>query len=369
MRIGTSVGVGNPTETVYATQVLKAFYQWNSYCAVQNTGADAFAVNAYYYDATGAQVDVDTQTIQGYSSFIFDQGDDGELPANFNGSAKFVGDADHPLAVVCNFYNSGASAGDSQFQSYNGMGVGGSTIYVPRIVKDYYNYQSGLRVQNISASEQISVTVVFNFGGTEYTLVSPDFGPGQAWGPYMGTPGHLVGATPSMDSVSGSGSAIVSVNNAGGDKLIIATVNEDNRVSPAGRGATYEGALASEGSGTLVFPQVLAEYYGYSGGIQVAKVEAGTSTCFANYSAFGGIAAFSEPFTLTDANPAWDQFAPNASGMNAGPSNDNYSGSVTVNCTGARVIGISNSSFRGDVDTRYPTLEGDSSTTARGINK
>jgi hypothetical protein len=369
MRVGTSVGVGNPTETVYATQLLKAFSGWNSYCAVQNTGMDPVTVNATFYGSNGAVAFTKSQSIPGYSSYIFDQGEEAGLGTTFNGSAKFVGDTTHPLAVVCNFYNSGADANTAQFHSYNGMGTGGTAVYIPRVVKDYYNYQSGMKVQNISASTPLSVTVVFNFNGTNYTLVSPSIGPGQSWGPYMGSAAQLAGATPSMTGVAGSGSAVVSVNNPSGDKLIIATVNEDNRVSPAGRGVTYEGALASDATGTLVFPQVAAEYYGYSSGIQVAKVEAGTSTCSANYSAYGPVAAFSVPFSLSDTNPSWSQFAPAASGMIAGISNDNYSGAVTVNCTGARVIGISNLSFRADRDTRYTVLTGDSFTTARGINK
>lgn len=368
MRVGTSVGVGNPTETVYATQLLKAYSGWNSYCAVQNTGSDAVTVNATFYNAAGAVAFTKSQSIPGYSSFIFDQGEEAGLGATFNGSAKFAGDASHPLAVVCNFYNSGADANTAQFHSYNGMGTGGTEVHLPRVVKDYYNYQSGLKVQNIG-TVSLAVTVVFNFKGTNYTLISPNIGPGQSWGPYMGAPSQLAGATPSLADVSGSGSAVVTVNTPGAGKLIVATVNEDNRVNPAGRGITYEGALPTEGTGTLVFPQVTSEYYGYSSGIQIAKVEAGPSTCTANYGASGSVAAFSVPFSLTDANPSWSQFAPAASGMTAGPSNDNYSGAVTVNCTGAKVIGISNLSFRGDVDTRYTVLTGDSFTTARGINK
>jgi hypothetical protein len=55
--------------------------------------------------------------------------------------------------------------------------------------------------------------------------------------------------------------------------------------------------------------------------------------------------------------------------MIAGASNDSYNGSVTVTCTGAPVIGISNLSFRYDRDRRYGNLLGDSFTTARGINQ
>jgi len=183
----------------------------------------------------------------------------------------------------------------------------------------------------------------------------------------MGAPAQL---PPSMATVSGSGSAVVDVNNPNANKLIIATVNEDNRVNPAGRGVTYEAALASEASNTLIYPQVTSEYYGYSSGIQFQKVEAGTSNCTLNFSASGPVAAFQMTgITLTDANPSYSLFAPNATGMIAGLANDNYNGAVTVNCTGAKIVGIANLSFRYDRDNRYGNVLGDSFTTYRGISK
>jgi hypothetical protein len=364
-RVGTSTGVGTPAATVYATQIMKEYYGWGSYCAVQNAGASAYTVTATYYASDGSVADTNTQSIPAYASFIFDQSTDGDLSSGFNGSAKFEGDADHPLAVVCNFYNAGTDASTAQFHSYNGLGAGGSTLYVPRVVKDYYSYQSGLKVQNIG-SEALDVSVTYNIGGNTYVQTSPSIGIGQAWGPYMGDENQLPA---SMAGVSGSGSAEITINSPNANKTIIATVNEDNRVSPAGRGVTYNAALASDASTTLVFPQVTSEFYGYSSGIQVMKVTAGAVSCTADYSAMGSIAAFSDAFPLTDANPSWSQFAPNASGMTAGNANDDYNSAVTVNCTGGDVIGIANLSFRDDVDNRYGVITGDSFTTARGINK
>lgn len=364
MRVGTSTGVAVPAQTMYATQLMKNYYGWNSYCAVQNAGATAYDVTAEFYDATGALVDSDVQAIPAYASHIFDQLADSELGDGVY-SARFVGDPDHPVGVVCNFFGSGANAGTSQFQSYNGISGGGHLLFVPRVVKNYYNYQSGLRVQNVG-TEPLDVTVTYSFGGSTYTQVSPSIGVGQAWGPYMGSEAQL---PTSMAGLSGSGSAVIAVNSPTAGKAIIATVNEDNRVNPAGLGVTYEAALGTEASGTLIFPQVTSEFYGYSSGIQVAKVEAGPSSCQACYSTSGSIAGFCDSFSLTDAVPSWGQFAPAASGMITGISNDNYNGSVTVTCTGAQVIGITNMSFRYDRDNRYGNLLGDSFTTARGINQ
>ncbi len=365
-RVGTSTGINTPSQVVYATQLMREAGGWNSYCAVQNTGSTVTTVTYTYYNSAGAQVKTGTQSIPAYATYIFDQSTDTGLSTGQQYSGKFAAaDADHPLAVVCNFYNAGTSANTMQFHSYNGLGQGGHTLYVPRIVKDYYHYQSGLKVQNIG-TESLTVQVTYNFGGSTYVQTSTSIGPGQAWGPYMGSPAQLPA---SMAGVSGSGSAVIQVVSPNANKAIIATINEDNRVDPAGRGVTYEASLATEASNTIVFPQVTSEYYGYSSGIQVAKVEAGTSTCTANYSAMGPVAAFSVPFTLTDANPAWSQFAPAASGMVPGTANDNYNGAVTINCTGAKVIGIANLSFRFDRDPRYGNVLGDSFTTARGIAK
>ena len=52
-RVGTSTGVGSPSQTVYATQLMKGYHGWNSYCAVQNTGSSAANVTATFYNAIG----------------------------------------------------------------------------------------------------------------------------------------------------------------------------------------------------------------------------------------------------------------------------------------------------------------------------
>lgn len=364
MRVGTSTGVSSAqaSTTVYAPHLMRGYYGWNSYCAVQNTGSNVATVRVSYYNATGTLVLTRTQTIQPYAMHIFDQETDTGLALGQWYSAKFESDS-HPLAVICNFYNTGTDAYTSQFHSYNAMGTGGQKLFLPRVVKDYYHYQSGLKIQNIG-TEVLSVTVKYYFGGNEYVQVSPDIGPGQAWGPYMGAPTHLPEA---MKTVSGSGSAIVEVNNPNPNKLIIGIVNEDNRIDPAGRGVTYEAALEYEATNTLVFPQVTSEYYGYSSGIQFQKIEPGDASCTLYFSAFGPISAFQMTgITLTDANPSYSLFAPNATGMIPGPANDNYNGSVTVNCT-KKIVGIANLSFRYDRDWRYGNRLGDTFTTARGI--
>jgi hypothetical protein len=345
-RVGTASGVAEPQLEMYATQVMKGYWGWNSYIAVQNTTADPATVTAYYYDASGTQVLMNTQSLHAYSSYIFRQETEG-LPANFNGSAKIVGDKN--LAVITNFYNTGADAATAQFHSYNGLGAGATMLYAPRVVKDYYGYQSGLKVQNVGASSTV-VTVQYKFGGSTYTQTSPAIGPGQAWGPYMGSPTQV----PELALVSGSGSAVITAS-----EPIVATINEDNRTE--GRGVTYNAFLDGTATTSMLFPQVTSKYYGYSSGIQMQNVSAQPASCTVVYS-MAGRGDVVKPFSF-GAGESWQQFLPGVPEIL-----QDFNGSAVVTCD-RDIVGIANMSHRSDVDPRYPMNYGDSFITYNGISK
>ena len=187
-RVGTASGVLQPHGTMYVTQVMKAFYEWNSYIAVQNASADTASVTVHYYDANGNDILQNTKALHPYSTYVFRQENEAGLPSNFRGSAKVVSNKD--IAVICNFYNTGADAAHAQFHSYNGFASGATKLYAPRLVKDYYGYQSGLKVQN-TGTQPTTVTVSYNFGGTTYVQRSSPIAPGQAWELYLGDAARL----------------------------------------------------------------------------------------------------------------------------------------------------------------------------------
>ncbi len=353
-RVGTSTGVLDTKvgPKAYVTQIMNAYYGWNSYLAVQNAGASNTTVTVHYYDDTGTEVDTETHLIPANASYVFRQELNGDLPSNFVGSAVIDGGG-QDIAVVCNFYSAGTDHTTAQFHSYNGFTSGATKLYAPRVVKDYYNYQSGLKVQNISETSSTTITVTYHFGGSTYVQTSPTIGPGQAWGPYLGSEGQV----PELAGVSGSGSAVIESGGA-----IVATINEDNRVDPAGRGVTYNAFLDGEQTSTVSFPQVTAEYYGYSSGVQIQNVGTASADLTVTYSG-------QAPFAVMGIAPgeSWSQFAPNATGMTPGHGNDDYNGSVTV--TSAQdIVGIANLSFRQDVDDRWGMNYGDSFAAYNGIN-
>lgn len=350
-RVGTASGVleAQTGTNMYVTQIMKNFYGWGSYIAVQNTTGDLASVTVRYYDIAGVQIATNTQSLHAYSTYVFRQESEAGLPSGFAGSAKV--EANKAVAVICNFYNAGTMDTTAQFHSYNGLAGGATKIYAPRIVKDYYGYQSGLKVQNVGTLATV-VTVQYTFGGSTYTQTSPSIGPGQAWGPYMGTASQV----PELAGVAGSGSAIFTSSG----QPIVATVNEDNRTM--GRGVTYNGFLDGSATSTVLFPQITSKYYGYCSGVQIMNVTTAPHSCTVTYSMAGRADVTVGTGTIA-AGQSWSQFAPNVPGMTM-----DFNGAAVVSCDG-NFVGIANMSHRNDIDVRWPTNFGDNFTTYNGINK
>jgi hypothetical protein len=203
MRMGTASGVLEPASKLYFTQVMKNFWGWNSYIAVQNTGADTANVTVRYFsDSTGAQVTTETASIRPYSTRIFRQSDNGVLANGWAGSAVVEAADAKPLAGLANFFNDGTPYSDAQFQSYNAAAAGATKLFVPRIVKGYWGYNGGLKIQNIGTAVT-DVTITYRFGANTYTQTIAGLGANQAKGLYMGDAAQV----PPLAGVTGSGSS------------------------------------------------------------------------------------------------------------------------------------------------------------------
>ena len=346
-RVGTSSGVLVPSTDLYFPQLMKAYYGWNSYIAVQNTASSSASVTVQYYSSAGTLVATDVQTVSPYSTFIFRQSENATLLNGFVGSAKVTGTQE--LAGICNFYNSENTYTEAQFHSYNAFSGGNALLNVPRVVKDYYNYQSGLTVQNVGTSAT-TVTVTYYFGGLTYTQTSPSIDPNAAWGVYLGNEAALPAT---MAGVSGSGSATI----ASTGQPVVAIVNEDNRT--VGFGSTYNAFLDGEETTSVLFPQVTAKYYGYCGGIQVQNVGTSTANLTITYS-MPGRADVTKSGTAAPGQ-SYSAFAPNAVATD-------FNGSVVVT-SNQDIVGIANMAYNQAVDPRYGAKYGDSFTTNNGINK
>jgi len=371
-RVGTASGVLSPANTQYCPQVMKQQYggktgeYWNSYIAVQNTsGSDATVSIKYYRGTDGQEVTAAAQsglTIRTYSTRIFRQAENAGLPDGFSGSAVVSGN--QPLAAVTNFYNSAVTHAAAQFHSYNGFGAGATKLYAPRVLRNYYDYQSGITVQNIGTAAT-DVTITYTFDG--YAPFS------QTWSaiPAGASKGNYLPTDPAVTAVVGANSVKGSAVIESSGQPIVAIVNEDNRVGLAlanqeGRGVTYGAVPAGSATTAVLFPQVTARIDAWSGGVQVQNVSAEDAEVVITFSTpQPGFSDVTLPARTIAAGSSFEWFAPSyvAKGFN---------GSATVVCTnGKLIVGTANNSKRPDVQAAdaWPPNYGDSYLTYNGINK
>jgi len=363
-RIGTSAGFADAETglTMYAPQVMKLLAgTWSSYVAVQNATASNVDVTVNYVDSAGNPVPAaqETVTIPGYSNNVFYQEANANLPNGFIGAATITGTGN--IAVVTNLYNAGTTSSNSQLLSYDGFAAGNTTLLVPRFVRRFYGYNSGMSIQNIGTLTT-TVTIDFVFAGTTYTYNSPVIQPGAALALYSTNITELV-PVDALNMTQRFGSATITSSG----QPIIAIVNEDNRglagdnngdpvpVERISQGITYNAFLNGAQTDTVFFAQIVSGAGGiFSGGFQVVNTTGTAATCTATFNAQAGL---TYGFAL-GANGSASVYAPNVPGINPG-----YNGSVTVVCD-QPIVGISNLA-----DIVGSGLVGDSFTCGNGLNR
>lgn len=347
-RIASSSGMGEEvvSASMYAPQVMKNYSGWNSYFSVQNTTADEVTVQVTYKDRYGNDIPAATETIvlAGYSNHVSYQNANPNLPEPFLGSARIAvtQPAGARIAVLVNFYNNGADSGTSQFHSYNGMAGGATKLYMPRVVRRFYGYNSGITVQNIS-EVSTTMTVTFNFAGQTFTYTSGAISPYTSLVLYLPDV-DVLDPVDNLPIHQRFGNAVVEVNNP--EARIVGIVNEDNRGNTAdndgnpipiervGQGSTYSAIPAGSESKTLYFPQVMRKVNGFfSGGFYISNVTPNEGVC--------DVLFYNVPEAKLNDVPigaygSLSYYAPDIPNVP-----DGFNSSVTVQCT-VEVIGIQN---------------------------
>ena len=191
---GSSVsGVSVGTE-VFVPCNLYNYYGWFTTLYVQNTGAAATTIHAYFYDDSGIEVDHDTATVNANGRASF------SLTGAAIGSAKVT--ATQPLAVVVRQDLAG------QVLAYPGISSAGTTAYFPALLKDYYGWYSAYQTQEVAGAPE--VTVRYYPSGTKRFSLSTR-GHENVW---MGNEGVPNGLHSAKESLSTGGQVATAVHHA-----------------------------------------------------------------------------------------------------------------------------------------------------------
>jgi hypothetical protein len=359
-RGGTSYGFSSSqtAPVLFVPQVMREYYGYNSYIALQNTGSNDVTVDIQYYNAsTGLEVTAAKESLlipASASRMIYQN--DKTILGSFIGAAKITSqDNVTPLAAVVNIYNNLADYTKAQLQSYNAMTSGARELLVPRFVRKFYGYNSGITVQNIHPTISTTVTITFTFNNTPYVYTSPSIAPNTSLVLFAPNITQLVGVD-SLSSDLRSGNATIFANDPNG--LIIAIVNEDNRGVDTsawrnGQGSTYNAIPRSKATNTVFLAQMPRRVIGvFSGGIQIANTTSTATTCSIEYA---GVPSATETNVALPANGSLLRFAPNVPNLP-----DGFNAAVKVSC-GQPIVGISN--FQ--AVSRY----GDSFVQTNGLNQ
>ena len=341
---------------LFVPQVMREYYNYNSYVSVQNTGNAAVTVNVKYYDAsTGNEVvaAAESASIPSQSSKVFYQSDNTALGSFIGAATIESADGTTKLAAITNIYNNMTNYTAAQLQSYNAVASGSDTLFVPRFVRKFYGYNSGMSVQNIGTVDT-TVTITFTFENNTYIYTSPSIKQNASLPLYATNITELAGVD-ALDMNSRAGSAKIVANAAGAD--IVAIINEDNRGAldawRSGQGSTYNAMALGEETDTVFFAQITRKVINiFSGGFQVANTTNQPGTCTIDYA---GASAAQETNVVLPANSGFLRYAPNVANLP-----DGFNAAVTVTCT-QPIVGISN--FQ--ANNQY----GDSFVQTNGLNR
>jgi len=287
---------------------------WVSTIQIINGGTSEANVSVMFYPEGSSTADAtETQTIAAGNVASIKASDVAGLGTDWRGGA--VVQSSEPVGVAVRQ----VIDGDTKFAgAYSGLSAGGSTIYMPSVLRDFYGYENIIAVQGVSGSDdtiEFTVTIYDEAGAVKDTIASTV---GVNTGTYM----DLSGATGSDLGNQFSGSATLTTDN-GTDTVAVVVVQEN----PGGFTQSYEGFTS--GVKTLYAGGLYDEYYEFISSINVQNV---SSDCTGNVTiAYTGDSNVSKSNTFSLAprigklvNQPDDDLNPGT-----GP-NSHWSGSATI---------------------------------------
>ncbi len=248
-------------------------YNWSTVYQVVNIGTGPADITIDYFDGSGNRVTAAQKVFSavpiGASRLVVQFKDDPSLPA---GRYSAVISSNQPVAATVNQQLVAASSTSYNpvppFSSYSGQDQGATTVTLPAVMYNWYNYYTEIYVMNVGAATATN---------TKITYVPSTLG------------GQTTGATGKSDSIaslaqyatnltsqqsesvlgapSGTyagrflGSAVVT-----SDQPVIAIVNQHNVHDF--KLMSYNG-FTSAGSTNVVVPVIMKNYYGYYTTLQV----------------------------------------------------------------------------------------------------
>lgn len=293
---------------------------------------DVANISIAYYDDSGSEVEVDTDTINSSASKSYYVPNVLSQP---DGRYSVVISSDQQLFSMVNEVTADSGSAPNVAATHSGFTDAevGSPLYLSWVVCGYYNYNSMIAVQN-AGSGDTTITVEFYQSGQSTAVQTYNF-----------TNVHVGGAvfldmtqSPYKTDLEGTTSngffGSVVIKSTGDSTPLAAVLNDTN---PDGEFLRSYNAVTG-GSTELVAPQVTASYYGYNSGITLQNISS-TTAASVNIKLYpsGSTSAVLDYNSSVPASSAKAFYLPNIGAPG------NFNGVAVVEVTnGVSVIGIAN---------------------------
>jgi hypothetical protein len=280
-----------------------------------NLGSSDASVVLTFYDTDGTVRDTINATLSAnkpasWNQLLYPS----SLPSGWYGSV--VVSSNQPLAAIVNEY----TVPNLESASYTGSGSGGTTVYLPSILKNAWSWTTTFAVQN-AGSGDTDITVEFR--DMSGTLVDTDT--------YTGLKaGASLYCNQGLDDELGSpfaGSAKITSS----AEPVVAVVNEDSTVYDT---MSYNGFTS--GSTSLYLASILKWYFSWSTDIRMMNVGTSSTDATLEFRDLDGNLAYATTVTLAPDQP----WAANQHFDTTLPSS--WAGSVRITTTGQPVVAMVN---------------------------
>jgi hypothetical protein len=297
-------GASQGATVVVVPEVMHNWYGYDTQLYVQNVGSGPASFTINYAPTTllgtcvtGATGQSDsTSALAQYATELFVQDTKTALGATgLTGSCttfntRFLGSAtitsDQPVVAIVN------EAVQGKLITYNGFNSGGTTLFAPAYMRDYYGFYAAIVVSNPSISQAASITMTYT---SDPTFSNPV-------GSF--TFNHTVPMGKSITIYDGPGSTApdsdlaATYNTPGTERFfgsikilsntpVMAIVNQESTAASGNKRGTYNAMGASESGHTLSAPLIQSAFYGFYTSLTIQSTTAAEATVDICYTSDG----------------------------------------------------------------------------------
>lgn len=161
----------NVGSKAYVPQLTHNYYGWISSLDIQNVGDVATTITVKYSNPAIAD-DVFTNVAPGDSRSIY-YGQAKYPSGNSNGRFAATVSASSSSHKIVAIANAARDIVPAKSSSYSGFADGSTTIDIPSLFNNYYNWYASMNIQNVDTAAA-NITVTYSYGGSDtFTNVAP----------------------------------------------------------------------------------------------------------------------------------------------------------------------------------------------------